>query len=522
MIQAKRVICFVPNDTVDNYIREIRHWAPHRQVYKLAGLNKQQRELILSTAKGLEEAIFVVNYEAWRKDLRLIDLMAEWQPDSVIIDEAHNVKDTKSIAFRGINKLLKADNKCPNCGAGPDKFRTHYDQYTKISAATSCIACEYIPDSSEFFQFNSVKCVLPMTGTPILNKPQDLFALLNLVDPVEFSYERRFLDLYATQDIYTKKWKFQTGGLERLTKRLAAKFVMRDRHSAGIVIPPQDIQYYDMVFDAEEYPEQAKVLSMLNRHAAILLKENEGGPDEILPILYMIALITRKRQAIVWPAGIQLKNKEGAVVMNVSAYESIKLDKIIRRPNGDPEWSGLIPELIGTYDEDNHNGTGYDGERVVVFSQFKQPLIELEERLREANIPVARFDGDTKTVPGYKEAIELDFDAKYCNQPDYKLKYQVVLCNYKSGGVGLNFTGASQMIILDEEWNPGKADQAMGRIDRMGQTKETTVHVLRVKASIDTWMASLINEKAEMVEGFESNLNLQQELYDAITNGDIL
>lgn len=519
MVQAKRVIAFVPNDTVDNFIREIKHWAPHRNVVKLAGLSKAHRQLVMETAMHLEETLFVINFEAWRKDLNLITLMENWQPDSVIIDEAHNVKDVKSIAFRGINRLLKADNKCPNCGAGADKLRVHFDSYTKVTTARSCSACEYEP--SEFFQFNSVKCVLPMTGTPILNKPHDLFALLTLIDPIAFNDQRRFLDMYAEQDIYTKKWKFQYGGLDRLTKQLASKFIMRDRHSAGIVIPPQDIQYYAMEFDKEEYPEQWKVMETLNKHAAILLgSESEDGPNEILPVLYMIALITRKRQAIVWPAGIQLKNKEGMVMFNVSAYESIKLDKIIKRPNGDPEFSGLIPELVGIYDEDNHNGTGYDGERVVVFSQFKEPLKELEKRLQEANIPTVRYDGDTPA--DIRADAQIDFDAKFCNADDYQLKYQVILCNYKTGGVGLNFTGATQMIILDEEWNPGKADQAYGRIDRMGQTKETTVHVLRVKNSVDTWMAQLIQDKADMVEGFESTVNLQQEMYDAIMNGDML
>jgi SNF2 family DNA or RNA helicase len=72
------------------------------------------------------------------------------------------------------------------------------------------------------------------------------------------------------------------------------------------------------------------------------------------------------------------------------------------------------------------------------------------------------------------------------------------------------------MIILDEEWNPGKEDQAYGRNDRMGQTEETTVHVLRVKNSIDTWMANLIAQKKEMIEGFELHADLQQQLMDIL------
>ena len=39
---------------------------------------------------------------------------------------------------------------------------------------------------TEFGDMRSVKMVIPMSGTVILNKPQDLFALLSLVDPINF------------------------------------------------------------------------------------------------------------------------------------------------------------------------------------------------------------------------------------------------------------------------------------------------------------------------------------------------
>jgi len=103
-----------------------------------------------------------------------------------------------------------------------------------------------------------------------------------------------------------------------------------------------------------------------------------------------------------------------------------------------------------------------------------------------------------------------------------KPKYQIMLANYKAGGVGLNFTGATQAIILDREWSPGKEGQALGRIDRIGQTEETTVHVIRVKQSIDIWLDNLIQQKKEMIDGFESEIDLSQSLKDFLEDGDNL
>jgi SNF2 family DNA or RNA helicase len=97
-----------------------------------------------------------------------------------------------------------------------------------------------------------------------------------------------------------------------------------------------------------------------------------------------------------------------------------------------------------------------------------------------------------------------------------------VLANYKSGGVGLNFTGATQMVMLDQEWNAGKEDQAKNRVDRMGQTEETTVHMLNIDGTIDTWLNNLVDSKRDMVEGFESTATLAQSMLDAMKKGDII
>jgi SNF2 family DNA or RNA helicase len=177
--------------------------------------------------------------------------------------------------------------------------------------------------------------------------------------------------------------------------------------------------------------------------------------------------------------------------------ESVKLDYIIDR-----EGNGLAAQLIND-----------EQERVVLFSQFKQPLIELERRLLAAGISAVRYDGDTPD--SLRQQIQIDFDRKY-EEEGQPYRSDIVLGHYKTGGTGINLNAATQMIILDEEWNPGKEDQAYGRIDRMGQNEETTVHVLRNKGTIDEWLANLIASKREMIEGFETHADLQQELMDIL------
>src|SRR3546814_3514943 len=86
----------------------------------------------------------------------------------------------------------------------------------------------------------SVKYVFPMTGTPILNKPQDLFAQLRLIDDEHYDSEAAYLRTYCQKNYYTDKWEFRPGGLESLTKQLAGKYIARKKKDAGIVLPKQD------------------------------------------------------------------------------------------------------------------------------------------------------------------------------------------------------------------------------------------------------------------------------------------
>lgn len=118
MVKAKKVLCVVPNDTVGNYMRELEHWAPHRKAVKLAGLPKTQREFLLTTLAMMDEYVVVVNYEAWRRDKGMLDLLDALQIDTLIIDESHNIKDQKTIAFKGLKQLTTSANKCSECGSG--------------------------------------------------------------------------------------------------------------------------------------------------------------------------------------------------------------------------------------------------------------------------------------------------------------------------------------------------------------------------------------------------------------------
>jgi SNF2 family DNA or RNA helicase len=509
-LQAQKILVLCPDDVLSNFVNEIHYWAPHRTVFPIGKMPKAQRDFAFDMASKVDQFIMVCNYSAWRKDKSMLDSFVKLGLEMVIADEAHELKNTSTSAFKGVKKIVLSENCCPMCKSMDltTSIKWEYGYYDK------CNKCDWQSNSSvhEWSQLDrcSVRYMFPMTGTVILNKPQDLFALLHLVDPVVFSDEYRYLAMYCTQDYYTGKWVFQTGGLERLTGRLAGKFLARDEKSAGVIRPKQSIIIHEIEFDKDRYHKQWRVIEQLSKHAQIILDSGKT-----MNPLATITLILRKRQANVYPAGITVKNENGDVVFSVAddVTESVKLDKCI-----DDNGEGLIAEFT-------ENGDKELGARVVVFSQFKGPLADLERRLTHHGISVVRFDGDTPEQ--IRSQVKVDFDRKICEDPDYNnglgYKWQVCLANYRTGGVGLNFTAATETIFLDEEWNPGKADQAMGRTDRIGQTEETNVHILRIPGTIDTWMVQLNEQKQEIIDGFErSASDTAKSLLDAMKNGDIV
>lgn len=492
MLQAQKVLVICPAELISNWEKEAARWAPHRLVGPFYRLDKLNRDTQFSIFSNLDQFLVLVNYEIWRHDPTVIDQLIGLNFDTVILDEAHNIKNTKTEAFRGARKIVLAENACPYCSAAPNQVETSNKHYKRV-----CPKCGW--DSMVQLDYDiadrrSVKNVFPMTGTPILNRPQELFPILHLIIPEGFINERVFLDLYCEQDWETGYWKFRHGGLDLLSNSLRGRYIARKAEDVELNLPPQTIKVHELDFDEELYPDQARVMSQLKRHAAILLKSGKA-----VTAVAAIALITRQRQANTWPGGIQVVDPETKeILINVGdeVQESMKVDYAV--------------DLIKKYVE--------EGGRCVLFSQFKSPLRAIAGRLSGLGITAATFDGDTPEF--MRNRIKIDVDITKTDPSNSR--YQVVLCNYATGGVGLDFTGMQHTIGLDDPWNPGLAKQAWRRTQRIGQPKETTVDILRIKSTIDTWMARLLEFKEGVVGGFDTmTQDLPQLLLDAIEGGDI-
>ena len=105
----------------------------------------------------------------------------------------------------------------------------------------------------------------------------------------------------------------------------------------------------------------------------------------------------------------------------------------------------------------------------------------LQEALDYLNIRYVRLDGSTKTDE--RQALVDEF-----NEDE---EITVFLLSTKAGGVGINLTAASVVVIYDQDFNPHNDRQAADRAYRIGQEREVEVIKLITKDSIDEDMLNI-------------------------------
>lgn len=478
-----RVLVIAPGEIITNFQVEGEKWFDERGFVNIANLGtKGTLEAIdywIDTF-GDDELIFLINYEILARSFEVVERLIQWQPDTVILDEAHRIKNMSTNSYRALEQIILGYNQCAIC-EGMTWPRNNRKGFEKIPMSADNVHC--VEKHGDVEGKRSVRNVFPMTGTPIRNKPMDIFPLLHLCAPHIFTDIHDFEYTYChTNFDGTVGWS--ASGHSRLIRKIRGMYIGRKRSDTGIKLPPQEVKVHDIEPGEGFYEKQRKILKMLKERAMIEVEEGR-----VKGVVSMLAVMTRSRQASVWPGGIWMDEVDPitGVVSRIHVgqhyQESAKLDKAV--------------SLLKEFTENE--------QRSVVFSAYLEPLLEMERRLNAMGIRAVLYAGPTDRVT--RDLVKRNFD----RNSGEVAKWDVVLAHYTLGGEGLNLTACTQMILLDENWSPAGNDQAVKRIDRGGQTEGTTVHILRLKmtGSFDGAMAALIAKKRAMIDTFDQEFKIQ-------------
>jgi SNF2 family DNA or RNA helicase len=496
--KGQKVLIFTPKSVVKDFERAFKLWTNPTFIHVLNQTLKGIKSELLEAISHMPEAIVITNYEVWRKDVSIKHKLIACGFDTIVLDEAHVLKGAKSVTTQGIREIVYAENLCPKCG-GQDITSRGFDQM--------CATCEYIQEN--FSDFCSVKNSYFMTGTPILNKPQELWPPLNMIDRQGFPSEKAFLNDYCTKEYDYQNdryyWSFGSGGSERLLKKLGMKYTARTRESAGVEMPPQEIKHHYLELDPEKYPRQSKFIEVLRENARLAFSD-----EHQMTMQATLAWYTRMRQAASWPDGIKIKGcphdpqcfveqPSGEMVIECYAPE------VIFPPKDAPP---VGESILLDESEDIIAEAVESGDRIVVFSMFRSVLEELERRCE------ARGLRHAKLVGGMPEKVRQanidDFNANQTTVGEHK--YDVLFCQYQTAKVGLNLHGAQQLLCVEREWNPGMEEQTIDRLRRIDSQFNSTVHLLHCAGTATELIDAIQEQKKGMLDGFEADVNLAEAM----------
>jgi E1A-binding protein p400 len=112
----------------------------------------------------------------------------------------------------------------------------------------------------------------------------------------------------------------------------------------------------------------------------------------------------------------------------------------------------------------------------------------LESFLNMFGYKYLRLDGSTK-VEDRQRLME-----KF----NHKKEIFVFILSTRSGGIGVNLTGADTVVFYDTDWNPAMDQQAQDRCHRIGQTREVHIYRLVTEKTVEENILKKSNQKRHM------------------------
>ncbi|XXG98117.1 hypothetical protein Hte_004437 [Hypoxylon texense] len=140
--------------------------------------------------------------------------------------------------------------------------------------------------------------------------------------------------------------------------------------------------------------------------------------------------------------------------------------------------------------------------KVVIFSQWTSFLHVIAKLLDEAGLKYCSIEGWMRIAKRDESIDALN------NDPDTR----IMLASLAASGVGLNLVAADTVILVDSWWAPAIEDQAIDRVHRLGQTRETTVWKLVMNDSVEERVLDIQAQKRELVNlAFQDKVREQKE-----------
>jgi SNF2 family DNA or RNA helicase len=374
------------------------------EIEKFSGFSAQVIEGLLPRRRELYSAPEFFNLSSYELVLKDVRYMHELAPDLIILDEAQRIRNWTTATARTIKQLKS--------------------RYAFV-----------------------------LTGTPLENKLEELFSVVEFIDGRRLGPAFRFLHEHRTEDENGKLIGYR--GLDKIHDQLAPILLRRTRQQVLKDLPKRT----DQVLHVALTPQQAKPYWEQNDILGALMRkwERQGWLSEI----------DQKRILCC------LQN------MRMLCNSTFLFDKKTNHSPKLAEFREIIRELAIE-----------EGRKVVVFSEYERMTHLAGQQLEKLGIGFVSLHG---SVPSRNRGALME---KFRRDADCR-----VFLSTDAGGVGLNLQAASAVVNFEPPWNPARLEQRIGRVHRLGQPHPVHVVHLLTRDSIEERVWETLKLKKSLFAG---------------------
>jgi SWI/SNF-related matrix-associated actin-dependent regulator of chromatin subfamily A-like protein 1 len=402
---AARTLLVVPNGVVHHWTTLAGTWFPDLDVTDGRGTATQRRDARRAVAHGPAPATLVINYESFRRD---VDALAEMRWDFLVGDEGHRWKNRAAQVTKAAVRLSRRTAGC-----------------------------------------------WVVTGTPIVNRPDEVWSLLHLLDFRRWPSYWRWVDEYCFTD--RPQWRtasqyarvivgLRPGTVEKIRAELADVLLQRPLEALLPDLPPVTTTTIEVDLDAEE---RRAYDELRRRHWTRL----EDGT--VVQSVNEVSRITRFRQIVSDMEALGCaRDKPGSkIAAALELIADLEPEQVVILTWSRAAAERLAAETGGLY---IHGGVAGD-ERHGRLEAFRA--------------------GKARTLAG-------------------------TLATLGEGIDGMQV--AQHVVLLDRPWRPSDEDQAIGRLRRSGQGKPVFAWMLCARGTVDVWINKLLSQKRSVIDAIRS------------------
>lgn len=290
-------------------------------------------------------------------------------------------------------------------------------------------------------------CWIPMTGTPIVSKPTDLFLPLRLVDGHDSDSYYMWCQQYC---MYGGFGGYDIVGYKNIDtlKQILEPNMLRRLKKDVLDLPPK-IRYTEYI---ENTPYQKKLYNQIEG-------ELVANQDVIVSSMNPMSQLLKLRQV----------NGSPELVDNTLVVDKTYLNKNAKAKR----LLELIDDIVS------------NGEKVIVFSNWVEPLRTLYKFI-SAKYGTCCYTGTMKS----------DVREKHKQAFITNPKYSVLLGTVGALGVSHTLTVARNVIFYDKPWNASEVVQCEDRIHRPGTAHSVNIYTLVSKDTVDERVEKILSNKS--------------------------